>query len=135
MPLTEEEKEKIRRHMGYPGTSTASTLAMGLPTSLEFNHLVEAQMDRLREAAIPIARELIDTMDGLLQAKKEAVDLLAVSQLDTIKIRSDQIDQIDRQYFQWACQLADLLRAPLYPGAEKFKRFLGGGGVNIRVTG
>ena len=56
MPLTEEEKERIREHMGYPGTSTASTLALGLPQNLDFNHLIEAQMTRLREQAMSTAR-------------------------------------------------------------------------------
>lgn len=133
MPLTEEDKEKIREHMGYPGTSTASTLALGLPQNIEFAHLIEAQMNRLRETAVEKAREFIAALDMLDREKLDAVGLLAVNQLDTIKIREDQIDQIDRQYYQWACRLADLLRAPLYPGSEKFKRFIGGGCVNVRV--
>lgn len=128
--LDASEKERVKYHMGYTAQSTATGLAYGLPIPVQTMFLVESAMDRVNGIALDRVRKLVSTLDEIECRMLGALDYLAVQQVDSIQIRQDQIDKLEDEYCRWAARLADTIGAPLYPGAERFKRLAGIGGAN-----
>ena len=137
MPLNEEDKDNSRFHMGYPNVSPVTTLAQGLPLNLDGLFILERNMDNLREGGVLRVRRILVTMDDILfGAKVDSVDRLAVKRLGSIDTNPDEPKMISRELYDWACILADQLRAPLYAGCERYRKFINGGAggaSNIRV--
>lgn len=128
MPLDEDDKTSIRFHLGYPNTSPTTTMAQGLPINLDGLFILEANMNNLRQSGVERVRQIVSIMDGILfGAKVEAVDRMAVKRLGSIETQPDEVKMIDRELYSWACMLADQLRAPLYAGCERYRKFLSGG--------
>lgn len=124
------EKERIKYHMGYTGQSTAAGLAYGLPVPIQTMFLVESAIDRLNTGSEDRVRKLITILDQVECRMEGAMDYLTVDRVDSIEIRSDQIDKLEDEYCRWASRLADVLGSPLYPGSSKFRRLFGAGGPN-----
>jgi hypothetical protein len=90
--------------------------------------ILERNMDNLRESGVNRVREIIAQMDSILfGAKVESVDRLAVKRLGSIETNPDEPKAISKELFDWACILADQVRAPIYAGCARYKPFLGGG--------
>lgn len=137
MPLNEDDKTSIRFHLGYPNTSPTTTMAQGLPINLDGLFILEANMNNLRESGVERVRKIVEVMDSILfGAKVEAVDRMAVKQLGSIQTQPDEAKMINKELYDWACMLADQVRAPLYAGCQRYRPFItGAGGVsNVSVV-
>ena len=64
MPLTDQEKVRIRDHLAYANTSELSTFVLGLPAGIETQFLIEKAMsDFVLEEAVPLIREILCQLD------------------------------------------------------------------------
>ena len=137
MPLNEDDRDSVRFHLGYPNTSPNTTMAMGLPINLDGLFILEGNMNNLRESGVARVRSIVQIMDDILfGAKVDAIERMAVKRIGSIETQPDEVKMISRQLYEWACVLADQLRAPLYYGCERYKSFIDGGPNavgNVRV--
>lgn len=127
MSFDAAEKERIRYHMGYLQVSPAAGLSYGIPVPIQTLFLVESAMDRVIPQAEDRIRKLITVLDNIECRMIDAQNYLVADQLSDITIRKDHINQLEDEYCRWAARLADTLGAPLYPGAERFRRLYGAG--------
>lgn len=129
MPLTEQEKVRVRHHTGYLNVAEAYTFVLGSPSSVETQFIIEGAMDRVKESALPLLRDLIRRLDLLEDQMVEASDLLDVSSLGEITIdpnlRRKRIAEYDYQC-GGLCNLLGVTRNP-------FDKRLAENSINVRV--
>lgn len=134
MALTASEKERIRYHLGYGSVNPAAAISFGLPALIQPLFIVENAMDNLPLESEERVRRILSVLDGVECRLIEVQTHLFAEALGELRPRADAPDKLEREYYRWAVRLAETLRVPLYPFAERFRRFLGGG-VNIPVEG
>lgn len=128
MPLTEDEKVKIRHHLGFLNVAEAMTFILGTPAAVETQFLVEGAMNRVLESALVQVRRHVQILDTIEQQKIDDLELLAVTKVGEIEIRQDEQEALDRQYERWQASLANLLG--IYPNPWDKRN---GSGFNVPV--
>ena len=128
MPLIEEEKVKVRHHLGFLNVAEAYTFVLGTPAAVETQFLVEGAMNRVLESALTLVRKHLQVLDGIEQQKIDDLELLAVTKVGEIEIRADEQQALEQQYERWQASLANCLG--IYPNPWD-KR--GGSGLNVPV--
>lgn len=135
--LAEEDKERIRYHLGYMETSFAGSLQFGIPRPAQTIFLVEQAMTLLNnDYGVERCRKILCKLEAIEDELINAVPALIAEQLGNLKLRGAQYgmthpDLVEREYVRWAKRLADLLGVPLYPYSDRFKHR---GAGNIPVT-
>lgn len=136
--LNEQEKERIRYHMGYMETSYAASVQFGLARPIQTMFILDQAMGLLTNPfALDRARRVLDTLDNLECQLQAAVKTTMVSNMGTMNLHplaaqgKLATDSIEREYVRWARRLADILGAPLYPYSARF--VTGGPGSSVRV--
>lgn len=131
--LTPQEKERARYHLGYLGVQVADSLSFGQPIPIQTLFIVEASMDNLIAEHVPRVRAILNTLDGIECRLIDAAGRLAATALGELKLRDNEPDLLEREYYRWAGRLADILGCPLYPYSNRFKgRGAGGGSLPVR---
>jgi hypothetical protein len=137
--LGEEEKERVRYHLGYMATSgSAASLQFGIPKPAQTIFLLEQAFSLMtNQYAVGRVRKILSILDGIedTMVSPGQATLLA-EQLGTMKTRGTApgqtaTDLLEREYVRWAKRLADVMGVPLYPYADRFKRS-GSGNVPVR---
>lgn len=133
MSFSEEEKVRIRHHLGYLNVAQAQTFSLGSPAAVETQFLIEGAMNKVLPQAESLARDLIAKCDAVEAQMMENQELLVAEQVDEIKVRQDEFEALTKRYHYWRNGLANVLG--IYPNPFD-KRFAstGGGGINVRVT-
>ena len=121
MPLTDAEKERTRYHLGYLEVAPAASSQFGIPRPLQTVLLVESAMNNLIEAAIPRVRKILNVMDGVEYKLCEAQDRLAAKQVDSLQLRDNEPDQLEKEYVRWGWRLADVLGVPIYAYSNRYR--------------
>lgn len=127
--LTNEEKEKVRYHLGYLATSFAPSIQLGIPRPLQTVFLLEQGLELLTLGyAVNRVRCILGTLDGLECQLAGAVQTLSASRLGNLEMHPLKekgllfTDSIEREYVRWASRLADILGVPLYPYSARFRK-------------
>lgn len=128
MPLTEDEKVKIRMHLGYLNVSEAYTFVLGTPAGVETQFIIEGAMNRVLDAALYQVRRHIQILDTIQEQKITDLELLAVNKVGEIDVRADEQSALDDQYDYWKQSLSNLLG--VYPNPWDKRN---SGGINIPV--
>jgi hypothetical protein len=123
--LTPDTKVKIRHHLGYLQVIQAQSYALGFPASLPTQFAMEGAMDKVDPQAEPQLLRLVKILDALEEQMVCDAELLATSQVDEIKIRPDEFDQLVRQYRHWQGALANLLSVIPNPTDQRFTSLSG----------
>lgn len=133
MALTDEEKQAVRRYLGYLGVGTAASIQLGIPAASHPLFIVESAMNRLLPAAEPDVRECLTELKCIdTQIKEARRRRLKVSQVGDIKFRGgEELDLLYDEYDNWVARLADILAAPINPYSELHKRISGVIRVNV----
>ena len=131
--LTEDEKARCRRHMGFPEVAAVSVYAMGMVIPMQGAFLLEAALSSQTQYSAERVRQLLGILDGFEAKMLKAACYLTVESIGDIKMRGAQsgmtsTDLLRREYISWAKRLSDTLGVPYYPYAEMFQ-----GSGNIRV--
>lgn len=134
MPLTDAEKERVRYHLGYLEVSGAASIQLGIPRPLQTVFLLEQGLNNVIENAIPRVRRILNVMDGVEEKLHESQDRLAAKQLDSLQLRDNEPDMLEKEYVRWGYRLADLFGVPIYPYSNRYKVFSGvvAGSIPVR---
>jgi hypothetical protein len=128
MPLTEDDKVKIRMHLGYLNVAEAYTFVLGTPAGVETQFIIEGAMNRVLESAISQVRRFIQILDTIQEQKVNDLELLAVNKVGEIDVRNDEMKALDEQYDYWCGNLANMLGVYASPFDKR-----NGGGINVSV--
>jgi hypothetical protein len=126
--LTEEDKSRIREHMGYPDVRAAASFIVGFPATIETAYLVETAMNEVRVEALPRLRRILDALDRFDEQDVEDLDAHIASKVGEIEINHDEHKLIDSRYDRWLGKLENLLCVSRNPFD---KRWAGGGPNSI----
>jgi hypothetical protein len=134
MPLTTDERERVRYHLGYMSANSGASVSLGIARPVETMYLVEEAMDQLMENAVPRVRRQLTYLDNVELQLVDSQCYLAAERLEGLVLRPSiagqtHPDLLEREYARWAKRLADMLGVPLYPSGYKFK----GHSVNVGV--
>lgn len=120
MPLTTQDREKIRYHLGYINVQPAASITFGVPRPQQTLFLVETAMSNILEESIPRVRQIVSVLDSIECKLIDAQERLKATELGELKLRRDETDALDKEYLRWASRLADLLGVPLYAYSQRF---------------
>lgn len=130
--LTDDEKVRIRHHLGYLNVDEASTFVIGMPAGVETQFMIEGAFSRLLAAAIPQVRKLLQYCECTEEQRFGAQPNAAVKKVDGIEMGgAEEQVLLSKNYDQWRASLANMFGVPPNP----FDMRYGGGGLNIRVNG
>jgi hypothetical protein len=134
MPLDAREKERARYHLGYLAVQPAASIQFGIPRPIQTMFLVETALNNVIEEAVDRVRRILKILDDTEARMVEAQDRLAAIALDTLKLRENEPDLLEREYCRWAFRLADILGVPTYYYSTKFRSFSGvkAGSIPVR---
>ncbi len=124
--LSARVKERVRYHLGYLGVQGAASIQFGIPRPIQTVFLVEDAMNLVIAESVQRVRRLVDILDRIEDKLVEAQDRLAAKQLDSLVLRDNEPDQLEREYYRWGGRLADLLGVPFYAYSNRYKN---GGGI------
>jgi len=132
--LTPQEKERTRYHLGYLNVQLAGSVQFGLPRPIQTVFILEQAMDSLILETVPRVRAMLDTLDQIECRLIAAQGRLAASSMGELKLRDNEPDLLEKEYFRWGGRLADTLGVPFYAYSNRYK---GGGSKagNIPVVG
>jgi hypothetical protein len=111
--LTEEEKARIRYHLGYPQTDPVASIQLGVPRSSQPMFLVETQMNRIPDTAIALIRICVARCDATEQRIMECQERMAAKSVDEVDLNPDEPEMLRKEYRYWVQKLADNLGAPI----------------------
>lgn len=136
MPLTDEERVKVRYHLGFPQISPSQSLAFGAVIPTQANFLIEASMNNLIVGAEEIVRSLICTLDEIECLMRRALPDLQVSRTGGgVELDTGYNDRLEAEYNRFAGRLADVFAVPFHPYAMRFSTGLKGVAKSIPVVG
>jgi hypothetical protein len=128
MPLTDDEKVKIRHHLGFLNVAEAYTFVLGTPAAVETQFLIEGAMIRILEVALPLVRKIVQVLDTIEQQMIDDLELLAVTKVGELDINPDEHPKLRVEYERWQGSLANALG--IYPNPWD-KRAMGQ--INVTV--
>lgn len=132
MPLSESDKERVRYHLGYLEVQGAASIQFGIPRPLQTVFLLEDAMNNIIANAISRVQKILTVLDGIENKLIESQDRLAAKRLDSLELRENEPDQLEREYVRWGHRLADILGVPIYAYSTRY-RAAGNAAGNIPV--
>lgn len=129
--LTEEEKARIRYHLGYLQVMPASAIILGIPAASQPAFLVEQAMEHIPDNAIAIIRNLVAKCDITENNIMLAQTRMVARSVDEIDLNPDEADQLRGEYRYWVQKLSDNLGAPINAYASAFQS---GGRMPLNIS-
>ncbi len=123
MPLSDQEKMLVRKHLGYPTISQAVVPQQGgYPIATAVYFVLEGAMDHLLAGSIGLVQTKIAQLENIENALDSAIQRLAASRLGDLVLRTgrsgeSEPDLLRKERANRRKELADLLGVQLYPGA------------------
>jgi hypothetical protein len=109
MSFTDEDKVRIRHHMGYLNVSEVQTYSLGVPAAVETQYLIEGAMNRVLPEAEVHVFEVLSRLDAIECQMTGDLELLAVDEIGEIKVNRKEMNQLRREYRHWQWKLANAL--------------------------
>ena len=129
--LTEEEKARVRYHLGIPQTDPVASIQLGFPASGQPAFLVEHALELIPATAISVIRTLIAKCDATDSGIFESQDRLVAKAVDEIDLNPEEGVLRRREYRFWVQKLADNLGVPYNAYAAAFQS---GGPMPLNVS-
>jgi hypothetical protein len=120
MPLTTQDKERCRYHLGYINARVAPAMAMGMIRLMQTQFLVEATFETLLEESVPRVLSILEIMDNIEKQQVNALMRIKASKLDTLTLRDDEHERLDKEYAKWGYKLANILGCMPYPFSQRY---------------
>lgn len=109
--LTPEQRAAIAYHLGFPGISQRTQIALGFPAAGHPRFILESAMNRVLPESEPLVLRALgecECIDRQLQDARR--NRIQVSKVDTIDLRGPgELADLEDQYDLWTDKLADLL--------------------------
>ena len=115
MSLTNEERVKVRKALGYVQTKLAVTFSLGIVTNIAYQQLAERAMDQLLPEAEDYIRQLLSRFDEIETIIAEDVDTLVATQVGSITLNPDAMKRLWERYKYWRGVLSNALGVPAAP--------------------
>lgn len=133
MPLTAEEKVRIKYHLGYPLQETLRSMVAGLPTIVQSNWQIDAVLAHpLAEETIPLIRDHIKQLDEIIFGDLPDSRLYHIAeQLEELKLNMRHPKMLSDDYKFWQQRLAQILCVPVNPDFSGIGEVYGGGPRNF----
>jgi hypothetical protein len=131
--LTPENKARVRRHLGYPSLSAASTFFLGNPAAMEPFFILENAMDALINSGEGLVLRHLDKLDELAEVLFYEGDTDVVKNVGDIEINPDQFFQTVRRYKWFQAEVANAFQVGPNPFDQRFTGMAGFGGINAPV--
>lgn len=119
--LTEEEKNRVRYHLGIPMTSPAASIILGFPASAQPAFLVEHALELIPDTAISVIRTVLAKCDSTDSGVFESQERLVAKAVDEVDLNPDEAVLRRREYRYWVQKLADCLGVPYNAYAAAFQ--------------
>jgi hypothetical protein len=132
--LTEDDKSRIRMHMGYPDVRAAASFRVGFPATIETAFLIETAMNEIRLEALPQLRRILDVLDTFDMQDVDDLDAHIASRVGEIEINHDEHRLIDQRYDKWLGRLENLICVSRNPFDKRFENG-SPSSINRRVVG
>jgi len=126
VPLTPEEKVRIRDHLGYLNTSELSTFVLGLPAGIETQFLIERAMDPfVKEDALPMIRTILCELDDVDKQRRQVRSAIATQAVGAIQMRDPQeaFAALNGEFIRLIGRLANAFGVPSNPFDRRRLRF------------
>lgn len=131
MPLTPQEKVRIRDLLGFLNVANAQTFALGIPAGVETQFIIEKAMDLVPEDALFLVREHVETLQAIDGQSREDQELMAVNAIGDITINQQEQKQLDERRRYWRGRLCNAMG--VYPNPFDMTNGTTGGIGNVRV--
>lgn len=132
MAFTEDEKARIRHHLGYPSwSSLASSINLGIPTGVQPLYLVEQAFERLLPGGEEVVRFDLCQCDAVEAQMGKARSRMAVRSADKVTFANDETEKLEKSLQRWVQKLASDMGCVVNP----YDQSNGGGGLNAKVVG
>ncbi len=128
--FTEEEKARIRYHLGYLQSDLVLSTLLGIKALAQPQFLLEGQMNTLPETAVSLVRMLVGRCDQTEQQMFEAQERLAAKSIERIDLNENEIDKLTERYRYWVLKLAEQFGAPVNAYSAAFQA---GGGMQLNA--
>ncbi len=126
MALTEQERSRIRYHLGFPNVGYTTVLALGFPAAGHPAFLLEGAMNAILPAAEPNCRDVIRQCDCIEQQMKDARSRMKARVVGEIILRStEEIGDLEEQYRYWTDALVDIFGVNKNPYSKKHQYLQG----------
>lgn len=114
-PLTEEEIDRVRYHLGYPSVVKGAGIGLGMPTYVQTLFPIEGALRNLLPEALPRVRLLIQRCDQAEIEMDECRDRMVAQRVGEIELRADEFDKRRQAYEYWVRRLSETTGAPINP--------------------
>lgn len=132
MSFTEDEKVRIRKHLGYLNVQEAQTFQHGFPAGVQTQFIIEGAMNRLLASAEAAVRDTLARLDEIEKGLFCNIDNVEVLAVDEMQMNPKAFEKRLQRYFFFQGTLANFFGT--FPNPNDL-RFVGltGGGVNVPV--
>lgn len=131
MSFSDQEKVKIRHHLGYLNVTNAATFVLGIPQAVETQFIIERAMNLVPAAAEGEVRRHVSILGGLEDLMVCGHEHLAIDSIGEIDVRADEQEALTKRYQYWQNSLANLLG--IYPNPFDKRFSAAGARVNVPV--
>lgn len=128
--LTDDEKARIRYHMGYPMLTYVATFSIGVPIAFETSFIIEGAMNLVAGPTLTRVQTLLCRLEETECQMHENIDLAVITKLDEIGIDPNMQRSFKSAYAYWQNALGNVLSVPVNPFDQRR-----GGGLNVPVSG
>lgn len=123
MALTQEERARIRYHLGFPNVGNQTILALGVPAAGHPAFLLETTMNNVLPEAEPTLRGLIKQCDCVEAQLADARSRLKASVAGNVVLRGpEELEALEDQYDYWTDALVDVFGVNKNPFSKKHQR-------------
>lgn len=132
--LTDEEKTKIRHHMGYLNVAETQTFVLGIPAGVQTQFMIEGAFGKILPHAENLVRTLLCRLDEIEAQVYGGSDLADVMKTGSIEVNPDRLKELGKYYRLAQQGLANLMGVP--PNPFDMRDWVrAGGGMNVPVGG
>lgn len=130
--LTDEEKVKIRHHMGYLNVHAAATFQLGIPAGVQTQFMIEGAWDKVLPHAENLLRVLLCRCDEIELEVYGGIDLASIESTPAITVNRKRLSELGSYYRMAQQGMANLLG--VVPNPFDMRDWVrAGGGMNCPV--
>ena len=135
MAFNDDEKARIKHHLGYPDwSSLAASLQLGFPAGSQPLFLVEQAFQRLTPGGEEAVRRDLCECESIESQMSSARQRMQALQLGELKVNPRETAQLRQELDYWRTRLADDLGVTRNPYSQA--AYNGDpGGINAKVVG
>ena len=132
--LTQDEKARIRHHLGYPNVGAVPTFALGVPAAIETAFIIETAMNQVLAEALPLVRLYLCRCEETECQRFTSQGNMQAQQVGDITPGGEvEQKQLNKNYAHGQQSLAGLLGVMTNPFDKRTS--LAPGGLNVAVRG